>query len=144
MILCLRDWRGFPPQLRLGIVASLVLALLVFPCSPFAKALGPGVGHAHAAAPAHTEQGEGECAHGTKKHEKSCCNECTSWLTKRIDNGTAAVGSQASPRDLLAVTPAFPPAVYVGTDQEQRLTGPPQTGFLDGTNIYSRTKRYRI
>jgi len=131
-------------RLRLGIIAWLVLALLVFPCGPLAAAVGPEVGHEHAAAPAHTEQGKGECDHGAKKHENSCCSDCSSWLTNRIDNGTAAVVSEASPRDLSAMAPANPPALYVGIDQEQRLTGPPPIGSLDGTHTYSRTQRYRI
>lgn len=141
MILTLRESHGFR---RFGIVAGLVLALLAFPCGPVATAIASQAEHAHAAAvPAQPGQGEAECDHGAKKHENSCCNECSSWLTNRIDNGTAAVVSQASPRDLPTIAPAYTPALYV-TDQEQRLTGPPATGFLNGTNIYSRTKRYRI
>jgi hypothetical protein len=143
MILRPRDKRGRAPRLRLGIVASLVLALLAFPCGPVATALVPEVGHAHAAVPANAGQGEAECAHGTKKHESSCCNSCSSWLTARGDTGAAAVLGHAPQRDLQA-TPAYTPAIYVGIDQEQRLTGPPPVGSLDGTKIYSRTQRYRI
>lgn len=141
MILSLREIHGFR---RLGIVAGLVLALLAFPCGPVATAIGSQAGHALAAVSAQPGHGEAECDHGAKKHENSCCNDCSSWLTNRIDNGTAAVVNQASTRDLPTIAAAYTPALYVRTDQEQRLTGPPPTVFLDGTSIYSKTKRYRI
>ena len=146
MKLCLRETLRLKPPLRHGIVAALLLALLAFPCGPVATSLASESGHSLAvteSTPAHPEHGEAECAHGAKKHENSCCNDCSSWLASRSDKITAVL-SPAPQRDIPAAVPTFAPVLFVGTEQEQRLTGPPRIGFLDGTDIYSRTKRYRI
>lgn len=147
MMLSLRENLACMGRLRVGLVAGLVLALLAFPCGPLATALGAGTEHALVAAkamPAPPGHGEAECTHRIKKHESGCCNDCSSWLTARFDDGTLAILAHASPRDLPATTLAYTPLSYVEPDQEQRLTGPPQIASLDGTSIYSRTQRYRI
>lgn len=143
----LREYMGFTPRVRLGVVAGLVLALLAFPCGPLA-ALGWDARHALAAAhvvPADSGQGDAECTHRTKKHESSCCNECSSWLTARSDGGAGAILNFASShRDLppLAITYITPNCTR--PDKEPRVTGPPSVAPLDGTSIYLQTQRYRI
>lgn len=147
MILSLRENLRYRRWLRPGIVAGLVLALLAFPCGPLAASLGPQTGHALAAVkgPVDSKHGDAECAHGAKKHESSCCNECSSWLTARFDDGTAVIiNAPSSHRDLPAVALTYIPVSYAKPDRDPRLTGPPPTASLDGTSIYSRTQRYRI
>jgi hypothetical protein len=146
MSLQMRGNRGFRSRPRLALVAALVLALLAFPCGPVATAFSSEAGHAVAPAlapPAHAQHGESECAHRAKKHESSCCNSCSSWITSRFDDGTKAVISQPSHRELPA-TPVYIHLNFVGPDLEQRLTGPPLMGSLYGTRLYSRTQRFRI
>jgi len=147
MILHLRETLGVRPRLRCGIVAAILLALLAFPCGPVATAMASDAGNAlgaPAAVPVHSEHGEAECAHGAKKHENSCCKDCSSWLTPRMDKNKAAVLGHEPRQYFPTLAPAHVPALFVAGDREQRLTGPPPTGVLDGTRIYSRTKRYRI
>jgi hypothetical protein len=147
MMLTLRNNLGSRRRFRFGLVATLVLALLAFPCGPFASALGLGIGHdlvAAKAATPHSEHGEAECPHRVKKHESSCCKDCSSWLTARFQDGTTVILTQASPRDLAAISLTYTRLSYVEPDRKLRLTGPPSIGFLDGTLIYSRTQRYRI
>ncbi len=144
MVLNLRENLAYVRWLRVGVVAGVVLALLAFPCGPFAAAFGSDTGHALAAAKGVPGHGGAECSHRVKKHESSCCNDCSSWLTSRIDDDTTAILSHASHRDLPAVTPAYTRLNLVGPDQEQRLTGPPLIGSLYDTSLYARTQRYRI
>ena len=138
---------GFRPRLRLGIVAGLVLALLAFPCGPLAASLGPETGHALAAAakgPVDSKHGDAECTHGAKKHESSCCNECSSWLTARFDDGIAVIINAPSHRDLPAIALTYIPVSYAKPDRDPKLRGPPPIASLDGTSIYLKTQRYRI
>lgn len=148
MTLSLRENLVGMRRFRACIVAGLVLALLAFPCGPLATALGSDTGHALAAGkvvPVHSEHGDAECSHRVKKHESSCCNACSSWLTTRFDDGAAAiVTSTPSHRDLPAVAPPYIYLNYVKPDRNPRLTGPPSVASLDGTNIYRKTQRYRI
>lgn len=147
MILSVRENLGFKPRLRLGIVAGLVLTLLAFPCGPLAAALGSDTGHALPAAktvPAHSGPSDTECPHPVKKHESSCCNECSSWLTARFNDTAAVILNSASYRDLPAVALTYKHLSHAKPDRDPRLTGPPSVAFVDGTSLYSKTQRYRI
>lgn len=129
-------------------MAGVVLALLAFPCGPLAAALGSETGHALVATkavPADSGHGDAECTHGVKEHESSCCNECSSWLTARFDDGVAGIiNSTSSYRDLPALALTYVPGSYAKPDRDPRLTGPPSVASLDGTSIYMKTQRYRI
>jgi len=148
MILSLRGNLSYRRWLRLCVVASLLLALLAFPCGPLAAALGSDIGHALAAAkavPADSGDGDAECTHRVKEHESSCCNVCSSWLTARFDDSKAAIANHASShRDLSPAAPTYITLDSPKPVRERQSTGPPPVIALDGTSLYSKTQRYRI
>jgi len=131
---------------RLGLVTGIIAALLAFPCGPLVTALASDVGHAHAAAniaPAHSEHGEANCAHRETKHESSCCKSCSSWVAARFFDGGKAVLGHAPQHEPPVATFAYT-IVHVSLDRDPRHTGPPLVASLDGTNIYLKTRRFRI
>ncbi len=146
MILKMRGNRAETFPSRLAVVAAVVLALLAFPCGPAATAFASEAGHGLVVQtpPQHAGHGEAECAHRATKHENSCCKDCSSWLTSRIDDGTPLILSHTSHRHLPAVTPTYIHLNFVGPNGEPRLTGPPSVRSIYGTSLYSRTQRYRI
>lgn len=146
MILKLRGKLASVRRLRVCTVAGVILALLAFPCGPVVAAVGSGQSHAAGnLMPAHSDHGEADCTHGVKEHESSCCNDCSSWLMARADDGAKAVPTYGSSyRDIPAACLTGNSLSYGYSDLEQRLTGPPRVPPVDGTTIYLKTQRYRI
>jgi hypothetical protein len=142
MILSFAKGQGFRFRSRLCLVTGLIIALLAFPCGPVVTALAADSSHTHAAhaGTGHSEHGAAECSHHATKQESSCCKACSSWVAGRFaDEAIPGSTLQHMP---LAAMPV--PVIYVATDHDPRLTGPPLIAWFDGSNIYLKHRRLRI
>src|SRR5581483_2613166 len=146
MFLRLRDKLKRSRRLQLAVVATLSFALLALPCTPLSEVLGSTVGYAAAvAAPAHPAHHHTRSTDPTKEHESNCCSDCSTWLTTRFDDGSAAIITHNWSRsDIVPVALPHAPLVTDKSARERQFTGPPSVAFVDGTSVYAKTHRYRI